>query len=60
MTDADIERVLKHVYRRPLTAGDDRRLYVLETTIRAVLQAAIDLDIVCLNEGRPSVLPYSH
>jgi hypothetical protein len=58
MREADIERLLKQIWRKWRTPQGNH-VYVSEELIRIVLQEAIDLDIVRLNEEAPKVVPYS-
>lgn len=57
MKEADIERIIKHVWRTYLHNG--QRVYLWEFQVRAAVQAALDLGIVRLNDEAPRVLPYS-
>lgn len=58
MRESDIERILKAIWRS-YKAPNGRRIYLTEPEIRAVLQTAIDLGIVRLNEEAPKVKAYS-
>lgn len=61
MREADFERICKTVWRNPAHYHDEnhKRMYLTDYQIRACLQAAIDLDIVRLNEDAKPVIPYS-
>lgn len=57
MTDADNERLVKHVFRSYLKPNGDH-VYVTKDLMQVIIQSAIDLGIVELKD-HPYVQPYS-